>query len=338
MRIPPSDDSYTTFCDMVTGYRTLSVVMQAVSSGIIDLVGEKRFTVDQLLETIDLKKDEGRRFVSALVDIGILEIHDEHLHLSRFTRMYLLNESKMSQRNVLEFEKLLMDKWNGLGDVLCKGQGSQVTDQPPEERRNRLSLYQKAMHEAALIRSKELWDAFPCLEAAGTIIDVGAGDGTYLKEFLKRHPNWHAVACDLPDVSALNGSDIETSAISIHPCNLADQDECMDLVTRNRGSASILLLSNFIHCYSESENREIISRLKHMLNEDGRVIIHDFFRDGNAFSSLYDLHMMVNTYNGRTYTFEETIGMLQEAGFNRCDIIELKSYSHAIIAQKENPA
>ncbi len=335
MRILPSDGSYKTFCDMVTGYRTLSVVIQAVSSGIIDIVGNKRCTIDQLLETIEMNKDEGRRFVSALVDIGMLENHEEQLHLSRFARKYLLRGSELSQRNVLEFENRLMDKWRGLGDVLSKGQQSQVTDQPQDEYRERLSLYQKAMSEAALVRSKELWDAIPCLPETGMIIDCGAGDGTYLKEFLKRYPGWNAVACDLPDVIAIHGSGCEESGITTHPCNLADMDECNDFVAQMRGCASILLLSNFIHCYSEPEIRGIICRLKHLLKEDARVSIHDFFRDGNSFGSLYDLHMMVNTYNGRTYTIDETTSMLQDSGFKRCDLIELPSYSHAIIAQRE---
>ena len=337
MRILPSDDSYATFCDMVTGYRMLSVIMQAVNSGIIDTVGEHHCTVDQLIEATGLKEGEGRRFAALLVNIGILELFDGQLYLSRFAHRYLHGSSGLSQRHVLEFENVLMDKWHGLGTVLSEGQGSQVADQPPEEYRIRLSLFQKAMGEAALVRSKELWDAFPSLPETGTIIDAGAGDGAYLREFSGRHPGWRAIACDLPDVCALTVAGADGTSMTRHPCNLADPEECDDFVARHRNTASVLLLSNFIHCYSEVENTSMIRRLKDLLREDGILVIHDFFRDGNSFGALYDLHMMVNTYNGRTYSFEETARMLRGAGFADSRIIELPSRSHAIIAGRQLP-
>jgi predicted metal-binding protein len=336
MKILPADGSYTTFCDLVTGYRTLSVIIQAVNSGIIDRVGHERCTVDQLLETTDLKAEEGRRFVALLENIGILEKYDHQLYLSRFAQRYLDKESALNQRNVLEFEPLLIKNWDGLGTVLREGRSNMVTDHPHAEYQQRLGLFQNAMREAALIRAKELWDAFPDLPETGVIIDVGAGDGTYLQEFLRRYPQWHATACDLPDVCELHGAASQTGSISSHPCNLLDPTECSDLVARHKNSAAVLLLSNFIHCYSAAENRVLLAQLKELLTEDGLLIIHDFFSDGNGFSALYDLHMLVNTYNGRTYTFAETIGMLDDAEFNNSDIIALPSYSHAISATRSS--
>ena len=338
MKILPADGSYTTFCDLVTGYRTLSVIIQSVTSGIIDRVGRERCTVDQLLETIDLKAEEGRRFVALLENIGILERYDDQLYLSRFAQRYLDKESALSQRNVLEFEQLLVKNWDGLGHVLRGGRSSIVTDQPLADYKQRLELFQKAMREAALIRSKELWDAFPDLPETGVIIDAGAGDGTYLQEFLRRYPKWQAVACDLPDVCTLNGAGFASEAISSYPCNLLDPVECGDFVARHKYSAAVLLLSNVIHCYSASENRALIAQLKELLTEDGILIVHDFFSDGNSYGALYDLHMLVNTYNGRAYTFDETVSMLHESGFNDCNIAALPSYSHAILATRHGNA
>jgi 5-hydroxybenzimidazole methyltransferase len=336
LRILPSDDSYSTFCDLVTGYRMLSVIMQAVNSGVIDAVGEHHCSVDQLLETTGLKEEEGRRFAALLVTVGILEQYDGQLYLSRFSRKYLLGSSSLSQRHVLEFENVLMAKWQELGAVLTDGQGSMVSDQPPEEYLNRLSLFQKAMTEAALVRSRELWAAFPPLPETGMIIDAGTGDGAYLREFLGRYPGWCAVACDLPDVCALGRAEDATS-ITRHSCNLADPEACDDFVARYGNTVSVLLLSNFIHCYSEAENVAMLRRLAGLLRGDGILVIHDFYRDGNGFGAMYDLHMMINTYNGRTYSFAETIRMLCGAGLADSRVIELPSRSHAVIAARRLP-
>lgn len=335
--ILPSDSSYTTFCNLVTGYRVMNVIMQAVESGLIDVVGEQGCPIDELPGATGMKEEEGRRFVSLLVNIGFLERYGDHLYLSLFARKFLLKDSELSQRSVLEFEKVLIGTWNRLGAVLRDGQGSLVTDLPPGEWENRRGIFQKAMGEAARIRANELWGAIAFLPETGLIIDVGAGDGTYLKEFLKRYPYWRAVACDLPEVFTDHGSDSREACMSKRPCNILDPKERDELVSRHKGAVSMLLLSNFIHCYSEPENIAIISQLRDLLKEDGLLVIHDFFRDGNSFGALYDIHMMVNTYNGRTFTFDETICILQEAGFLHNSVIELPSYSHGIVARRNAP-
>lgn len=331
MRIVPSDGSYKTFCDILTGYRLASVITQAVKTGIIDIVGQDGCSEANIIEATGIKEGEGARFLALLVHNGILERYDERVYLSQFSRKYLHKESASNQRDVLEFEQILADTWNGLDTILYKGQGALTTDKSAEEYAYRLNLFQSAMHEAAIVRSKELWDAFPPLADAGVIIDVGAGDGTYLKEFLRRHPHWQAIACDLPEVVV----QIADSAITSHACNLLDPGELKAFITQYRSTASIVVASNIIHCYSKQENAALLEQLKEIVHTDGLLVIHDFFIDGNSFGALYDLHMMVNTFNGRAYNFDDTVQMLADAGFSHTDVIELPSYSHAIIASSQ---
>src|SRR5512133_327158 len=202
MKILPSDNSYRTFCDLTSGYRMFCVMGEAVRSGIIDLLEDAELTIEGLLTATTLRAEEGRRFIDLLVNVGLLERYNEKLFLSRFSRSYLSRTSATGQRHVLEFEPILMDKWRQLGTVLEQGQGNLNVEQTPPEYAQRLQLYQQAMGEAAVVRSRELWDAVTQLPEQGTIIDIGAGDGTYLRSFLSFHPGWNAVACDLPDVCA----------------------------------------------------------------------------------------------------------------------------------------
>lgn len=322
------DSDYGAFCGMVTAYRQMFVVMAAVDSGIIDAVAQAPCSTERLLELTGIGPSEGGRFLRLLVGSGILLERDGLLHLSPFSATYLASGSEKSQRGVLEFEKLLQERWQGLGNVLLHGQGSGVEEQPPEEYRHRLNLFQKAMHEAALIRSAELWDAIGSLPEEGVIIDAGAGDGTYLRSFLGRHPGWRGVACDLGDVLAgISGDGIEP-----RPCNLLDPDERRELVGAARGQGDILLLSNFIHCYGSGDVAAMLLDLGELVSPGGMLLIHDFFTDGNAFGALYDLHMMVNTLSGRTYGFAETEELLRRAGFAVSRTMALPSMSHALVA------
>jgi len=331
MKITPSDGSYSTFCDIVTGYRLTTAILQAVKTGVIAAVGAAGCSEAELLAKTGLQAAEGGRFLALLLRVGVLEIYDECFYLSQFSRKYLHGESDLNQLHVLEFEQGLMERWNGLGNVLQTGQGAGVSPQPDADYEQRLELFQQAMHEAAIVRAHELWSALPALPETGLIIDIGAGDGTYLREFLRRYPRWRGVAVDLAEVVAR----IKDDRITAHACNLLEAAELDGLVAAHRNSATVILLSNVIHCYSEAENSAILGRLQDLVVRDGVVVLHDFFTDGNGFGALYDLHMMVNTYNGRGYSFAAARRMLAEAGFGHAELLELPSYSHTLVASRQ---
>ncbi len=336
MRILPSDSSYATFCSLLSGYRYLTVTMQAVQAGLVEIVARKPLTTEALLDEAGLLRDEGRRLLELLTAIGIFELYDGLLYLSGFSRTYLFSGSPLNQLDALKFERLLMEKWGGLDAVLRQGQSATVGENHPGEYQSRLELFQRAMHGAAVVRSDELWKALPDLPECGRIIDIGAGDGSYLREFLRRHPGWQTLACDLHDVLELNRCAMDEDGIAHQACNIADRHERDAFVAQHAGSCNLLLMSNLIHCYSLPENQAIIRSLAGLLTADGVLVIHDFFRDGNSFGALYDIHMLVNTYNGRTYRFDETALLLQQAGLSHCDIIELPSCSHAMLASRQS--
>lgn len=337
MKILPSDNSYSTFCELTSGYRLFCVMREAVRSGIIDRVAAGACTPKELLACCGLRPEEGRRFIQSLVNMGFLEQYDGQLYLTRFAATYLAGTSPLNQRSVLEFEELLMENWGRLGTVLAEGQGALISEQPREEYQRRLTLFQRAMAEAARVRSRELWEALPGLAESGLIVDIGAGDGSYLRAFLERHPGWQAIACDLPDVCAAAQSGPAPENLHWHPINILEPAELENLVAAHRASAAVVLLSNLIHCYSTVENRAVLAQLQELPSTDGLLIVHDFFSDANGFGALYDLHMLVNTYNGRCYTLEETAGLLRQAGFPQQTLLELPSRSHAVVASRSRP-
>src|SRR6185369_3824862 len=154
MKILPSDNSYRTFCELTGGYRMFCAMAEAVRSGIIDSLEDGSGSADELLAATSLRPEEGHRFIDLQVSSGLLEQYDGQLHLSRFSRSYLSRSSALNQRHALEFEPLLMENWRQIGTVLNKGQGALTREQPPEEYRARLQLYQQAMAEAARVRSR----------------------------------------------------------------------------------------------------------------------------------------------------------------------------------------
>jgi len=337
MKILPSDNSYRTFCGATGGYRMFRVISEAVATGVIDVLDDGCRSVEELLAATTLHPEAGRRFIALLVNLGLLEEYAGKLYLSRFSQSYLSRTSALSQRHVLAFEPILMENWAGLGHVLHEGQGALIHELPPDELERRRRLFQQAMAEAAAVRSRELWDAFDRLPEQGTIIDIGAGDGTYLHRFLHRYPKWDAIACDLPDVCRMLAARNQPEGLSLYPCNVIDPQEMAGLAERYRGRADVVLFSNLCHCYGRDENLTLLRQAGELLAGNGLMLIHDFFRDANSLGALYDLHMLVNTLNGRTYTTGETADLLRSAGFPQHSVTELPSGSLALAATRTIP-
>jgi len=334
MKILPSDNSYSTFCDLTSGYRMFCVMAEAVNTGVIDLLEERELTAEKLLTAAALRPEEGGRFIALLVNVGLIEQYDGRLYLSRFSRTFLSRSSPTVQRHVIEFEPTLMENWRQLGGVLQEGQGSLIREQSDADYRSRLQLFQQAMTEAAQVRSRELWNALADLPERGTIIDIGAGEGTYLREFLARHPGWRGIACDLPDVCAQAATGLTPHNLEFYPCNILEGQELGALVASHRAAVDLLLFSNLCHCYSPDENRALLEQAGEMLTDEGLLVVHDFYRDANSTGALYDLHMLVNTYNGRSYTTAETAALLGGAGFSHHSLVELPSKSLALVATR----
>jgi len=260
---------------------------------------------------------------------------EDHYQLSSFSQNYLSRQSPTCQRGVLAFEPVLMENWSKLGTVLHKGQGALIEEKTTEEYARRLDLFQHAMGDAAAVRSVELWSTLPDLPEHGTIIDIGAGDGVYLDRFLERYPAWQAVACDLPDVCQRLQQRAPDGRISAVPCNILDQQEMNALVAQHRATARVVLLSNLCHCYGADENLALLRQAGALLADDGVVLLHDFFRDSSTFGALYDLHLMVNTYNGRCFSTGEIEELLQQCGMRLQSSLPLPSGSLALLGVKQ---
>lgn len=330
--ISPSDYSLKTFNSMLTGYRSTMIIIKAVELGIIEAIGLNGSTVDSVINECSLKENEGERFLSLLNHLGIIEKFNRNLYLTQFSRKYLSSESKLNQLAAIEFEPCQIYNWNKLDTILKDGQGSIIKEKKENEYLKSLYNYQLAMHNAAKVRSEELWNNIPINSQEGLIIDLGTGDGTYIKEFLKRNLNWKAMGCDLADVVNLNNN--SNPNLSFNEINLLNNEEITCFAKKFNKEASIILLSNLIHCYSEVENRQILQLADSLLDDNGIIIVHDFFTDVNSFGAIYDIHMMVNTYNGKTYNTDETKDLFKEINFYKNYTIELNSSSLAMIFAK----
>ena len=318
MSLPFGDGSFREFSDQLTGYRLSTVLMLLEESALFAFIGDQGESLGSICARIGWDQAYGKRFLDCLCRLGLLELRDDRYAASRLSRAFLCHNSPAYQGHTLRFEQQLLQSWQQLGATLKAGKRVFAAgDKPDEELNQAFSLYLGSMDEAATIRAEELWQTFGPIRQQGLILDLGAGSGAYLAAFLARHPLWRAIYCDLPQVvdsAAHHRLDNDDARISWCRCNLLSE-ETIELDAIEPGSCDLVLLSNLLHCQGETETNRIVQRAAEKTAPEGLLLIHDFFSDCDWRGALYDLHMMLNTYNGRTYTVQECVDMAAESGF-----------------------
>ncbi len=348
-KIIPDDTTYKTFQDILTGYRLSKTLKVAFESGVFDLIGENRLPIPAICKKTGWNEEKGGRFLNALCGLGFLENDDGLFSLSLFSKKFLLKTSDNYQGRAIEFEGRLVESWDLLNDTLEKGERIYSTDNKTgKEYEEALELYLEAMNDAAKIRACEMWENIK-QKNNGLILDAGAGSGAFLIEFLNRHHNWNGIFCDLQDVISIAKKKPEMVALSDRvnfvESNLLENFSINNFSLNNfllnkqhiKNSdikANLVILSNLVHCQGKAETNIIFSNIIDSVVEDGIVLVHDFFSDCGWRGALYDTHMMLNTYNGRTYSTDEMTIMLADFEFLYTKTIQLDSGPTLLAASK----
>lgn len=332
--IKKNDDSYLTHQDLLTAYRFSRILITAHHLGVFESIGYDVLSSSSICNKTGMDHDYGCRFIYTLTAMGLLEHRSGLYVLSDYSKKYLLRNSSMYQGASIDFEQRMQESWQTLEKTLITGSRVFGTEEKQQDDYERdLDKYLHAMDNAALIRSNELWNVFQPEGDAGLIIDVGAGSGAFLMEFLGRHLLWRGVFCDLSDVvsHAMAEPKIKSmmNRIEFRSCNLLDQKQVKQSLFPYK--ADIILVSNVIHCQGFHETENILSMIVPSLAIDGKLVIHDFMTDNGVRGAAYDLHMMLNTINGRTYSSFELVRMLEVLGLREYYRIDLPSASSAMV-------
>lgn len=175
-----------------------------------------------------------------------------------------------------------------------------------------------AMHNYAILRGREL---ARYLDTTGcrTLLDVGAGPGTYAFHLAEANPELQVYLVDVPEVLEV-AREIATSFTIAQPITYFG----LDLrVSDIEGAFDIVLVSNTLHMLGESESRRLLSRLHKHVRPGGSLVVQAQFlnddRLGPRWPALLDLIQLCITESGRNHTVTETKTWLEEAGFSEIE-------------------
>ncbi len=155
------------------------------------------------------------------------------------------------------------------------------------------------------------------------VLDIAAGHGMYGIALARHNPNAEIVALDWKNVLAVAKDNAGKAGISSRYRTIdgsafdADLGEGYDIV----------LLTGFLHNFSENMNEALLRKVHRALQPGGRVVALEFIPDEDRLTpripAEFSLMMLANTPEGDAYTFSELKQMLSNAGFRSAELHEI---------------
>jgi ubiquinone/menaquinone biosynthesis C-methylase UbiE len=297
----------------ILGYRRAKVLMVAAYLDCFSLLERPR-RARALADALRLDPRATEILLDALVAMGYL-LKDGALYRNGpAASSHLVRGRPGYMGDNLKYQEMIWDAWGELRQCVRKGGAVRPLEYWLLRHDGFTQEYIRGMDNIARKPAAEIAAALgPC----SSLLDVGAGPGTYSLAFLARDPKARATLLDLP--STLK----ETRRFLARRPALAARARLRpgDYRKADFGAAAhdLVLLSHITHDESPETNRLLAAKSFRALRPGGRAVVHDFMleedRVSPAFGALFSVHMLAYTQGGRTYTAGEYESWLREAGF-----------------------
>ncbi len=174
--------------------------------------------------------------------------------------------------------------------------------------------------------------------ASGNALEIASGTGQHVVAFAARLPGLH---WQPSDIEALRLASIDAHAAAAGLSNIAPAiplDATAPGWGALHGGQSLIVLVNLLHLISEAEAQAVIIGAASALKPEGKFVIYGPFMRAGELTSDGDVafHASLQAQDpeiGYKDDFD-MMDLLQEAGLEMCDVIEMPANNLALIAQK----
>lgn len=255
------------------------------------------------------------------ISLGIVEERESGLEISKDALIL----SKFYSENKLgwfEHQKNLFYKWCKLKEAVLKGKPVKGKF---DYRSFILAMDQGKEIDLDLIKKLPIKEEFKML-------DLGGGPGTYSILFLKNFPKSNIFLFDLPEVIKINKYRLPKEVLKDKRFKMISGDFLKNPIGSDY---DYIWISSVIHSLGEKEIEKLIKICSNALKKEGKIFILDFFlndsKTGPPFSALFALNMLINTKNGRTYSFKEIEEILKKYGFEKFQRLPFQEENSVLI-------
>lgn len=325
MSRPPATPTEV-FFQYISGFWVSQCVYVAAKLGIADHLSREAKSADQLAALTNTHPRTLYRVLRALASVNVFQEENGKFALTPISELL---KSGPSGLRAMAIHLCEPNSWKPWGELLYAVQ----TGQPPFKHvhgEGAFEFYAKhpessgpfneAMTNYSMYASQAVTAAYD-FSGIGTLVDVGAGHGTLLREILRANPGLKGIAFDLPSVVE-GGRSIATEPGMAGRFEISGGDFFESIP-----SADAHILKTIIHDWDDDQAAMILRNIHHAQKPGGKLILVEIVitdGPGSPLGKLGDLNMLVIP-GGQERTEEEYRTLFAKCGYRLSRVLPTES-------------
>ena len=296
--------------DMMNGYKASYLLITASKLGIFDVLSERAETSKNIGSKLEIESDKIELVLNALVALGLIEKEEDKYSLTEY-KSVLQSNSIDSQVGYFNYAISMADKWKNMICTIQKE--TKLNEHQNDDGSIKEFLY--AMNTNAISQAVYLANQYDF--SGQSIIDVGAGYGTYSMIIANKFSDAKFEVFDLPTVENILTENVIEAKLN-KQISVLSGDYRKGLPQKRYDSVFLFAI---IHQEEEREVERLLKNIYDRLNEGGKLYVSSYFLEENRtepyFSAMFALEMLVRYGKGKVYTHKEINAKLMNAGYKK---------------------
>jgi hypothetical protein len=318
LRSAPDPADLSRILNLIFGTVRAKAVYVAAKLGISDELADGPLTVDELARRTEADPDALYRVLRVLAGEGLYEEVDARAFAVTSVGRLISEDAPGSRKYLsLMFAEQTDRAFDHVLDVVRTGEpaAAQVFGKPffdwLADHPDAAEIFNRAMTSGAAARLPtllplEIWST------AGTVVDVGGGNGTAVAALLHEHPHLLGTVFDLPHVESDATERLADEGVADRA--RFEPGDFFESVPRG---ADVYVLLQILHDWSDDDATRILRSVREAIGDEGRlVVLEDIVPDDPKSGGpiLLDLTVLV-LLGGGERTEAEWRQLLADGGF-----------------------
>jgi len=327
----PAHTGFQFIEDLSTAYWYSQVLFTALELELFSFLDKGLCSIKDLATAATCNGEELTRILKAMEPMGLVTSRNGNFYNAQMASLYLVRGKKEYMGDFFLYRQCIRPQWEKLTQ---KVSGQEKKQDPDLSYADRNLRYVSSMDTLVKQKAREIAGFLKSENITGPILDIGGGAGSLIRAIQLSTKQSYAVLFDIPEVieaaKKLYPDENDWEGITLIGGDFRTHDF--------KDKFNLICLSNFLHAYGPDEAKELFLKSISLLNKDGLILVHDYFPDRKGLThqkgALYDLNMMLNTFNGACHDSKIIIQWCKEAGLKTIATKDLSTDTAVIMARQ----